>query len=366
MVDIFSALKNGQGAVSIFNVSKNVSRNQLAAQLQTDFQNKVQNAETQVQDRLNAKMAIVDRKGKAFSDLTKNLREALDVLQNSRKRVESIERRLDSMMLDVNRAQKSFDDPDTDFQAEGYARAFDSGFRSIDLAISETRVSPNLLNNSTYPMEYPTNSNGGYSSFFGVDLSANYSLEEAGGEVWKLESSGSSIRRYDADGNETNVVASFVSGLTLNSIDASDNVSFSVGSDASSSTTYNATIKRAGIGIMHAWAYDDLATDSGRARALEDLSSAKSIAQLEVTRYEVVETSLKFYLEKAKNEIDGINQEKVNLQRELMTELYDKRQKLQQQFQATQSNLAQAFLVRSNYASLIPSGSMGDFFNLLT
>ncbi|WP_417783165.1 hypothetical protein [Terasakiella pusilla] len=363
MVNIFSSLMNGQGTSTIFNAQKNVSRNQLNAQIQSNYQTKMKNLQADFEARVQGKMAIIDRQGKPYSELVREIRDSLDTLENTRKRLENIERKLDGMKLDIQRAQSASDDPAVDFKPESYARSFDAALKYIDGEIGQTRVSTNLLNSSTRALEYSTRNVDVDYKFFGANLSSDYTIEEAGGEVWKLEQSSNLIRRYDSGGESSSMVGAFYSGLDFGSIDANDNVEFTIGSSTGDPQTYSGKISRNGIGLLSSWGYNYLENDADRTRALEDIEGADEIIKLEKSRYDMLEASLKFYLGNAEGQVEGVNQQKLDAQRNLMTELYEKRDLLVQQFKGAQSSLAQSFMMKNNYASLIPTS--GNIFSIL-
>lgn len=77
MVNIFSSLMNGQGTSTIFNAQKNVSRNQLNAQIQSNYQTKMKNLQADFEARVQGKMAIIDRQGKPYSELVREIRDSL-------------------------------------------------------------------------------------------------------------------------------------------------------------------------------------------------------------------------------------------------------------------------------------------------
>ncbi|WP_135076022.1 hypothetical protein [Terasakiella sp. SH-1] len=370
MVNIFDTISSfsAAGSASIFNVQHDAATTRLNKQMSNDFNKRIEEEVTRINDSYSIERNSVLREGDLLKKYREELTDSLDVISNTKTRLEGVLSSLDNMIINVNKATESENDPDVNFMAHGYAAAHDSYYRRIEDLINNTRTT-NLLVSDTTSVRYPLNENGVSALIYGSDIKTNYYLTDQNDETWYPEQSGQLLRVYESypfeEGTE---VASmkYDQGLQLDSYTAPDTVAFTTAANTASPQNYTATITREGIGITNAWLYGGLADSSNRERALEDINAAKEAINVELSKYDMHEATLNFYYERAKNDINGNRKERISIEAEAARAVAEKQSKMFQQFQAVQSSLAQALVVKNEYQNLIPTGNSlaQSLFNL--
>ena len=365
-MSIFDALKVGGGSPNIFNTVTNVSKNQLLGQIQNNANQELQKLQESSQAKLTAKLGYQQLETDKWKSFNKKIENSLDVIENTIKRLEGIDKRLQTMLVEVNKAKIADEDPDVDFAYETYARAFDAQYRSLEDLAESTRVTPNLLNTDSLDLEYPTSVNGAYSKIIGTTVTPGYKITDSSNLIWAPDTSSNLLRQYDDyPSSATNKVGNFYDGnLVLDSLDASDNISFTIASNTISPESFSGTMVREGIGILHSWAYDNLDTAAGRTQASDDLYGAKEIIEWEINRYSMAKTTLNYYKDTTEATLTGLEEKALNIQKESAYELARQKDELQQKFQITQNSLARGFALRNQYASLLPLPT-NNIFRLL-
>ncbi|NVJ90011.1 MAG: hypothetical protein HWE34_00040 [Methylocystaceae bacterium] len=358
MVDIFGPLSAAAGGqLSIFNVQKDVSTNQLNKQLQNNFQTRVQTEVDRINDSYASNLNSKDLEEESISRYLNDLSEGLDTIQNTSKRLTGMLDRLDRMIININKAQQSSDDPDAAFKPGGYAAAHDSYFRGLDDLIKNTRTSDNLLASDSASIRYPISYNGTSAQVYGNDLRTNYHIEDSNGNKWYPDQKTQLLKVYtDYPHTEGEGKSSMIydQGLQLDSF-SDPTVNFTTGANGVSPQSFTGTLKREGLSVLNAWLYDNLSTSAGRERALSDLNAAKESVKVEISRYSLVETTLDYYDKIASNRLHGVREERISIQAEAAEAISKKQSEMMYQYQSVQSSLAQALVVRNSYKNLFPN-----------
>ena len=129
----------------------------------------------------------------------------------------------------------------------------------------------------------PYNSNGDTLQIDGVYLGTDYFItEDTSGDIFKSdtgfaasEDAVGTLTEYSSDHVTATGVSDAVTDITLNSIDSSDNVNFTL-----TSGTITGQLTRGGLGLLDAWLYSDFGTDASIVRIKDDMEEAESILLL--------------------------------------------------------------------------------------
>ena len=359
---IFGALMAGtSGQLTVFNTNRDVSTQKLTNQLSADFQKRVNDQVTNLKESYTSETNSLKREEDRILGYRKDLDASRDVISNTRKRLEGILSRLDNMIININKANESENDPEVNFLPAGYAAAHDSNLRQIDDLIKTTRTPENLLVSESQSVRYPVSLSGITSLFYGTDLTTGYHIEDTNGDYWHPNIDTQVIKTYESypfTEGDVSVSTIYNQGLTLDSI-SGDNVDFTVGANSASPQSYSGTITRTGLEVLQSWLYDGFSNSTSRDRALEDMNAAKEVINVELSRYSMIETTLDYYDGLSTNNLRSARRAKIEVEAEAAHAIAQKQSEMVQQFQSVQSVLAQQLVLRSQYQSLIPTSSFG-------
>jgi hypothetical protein len=360
---IFGALMSGtSGQLSVFNTNRDVSTQQLTNQLTADFQQRVNDKVTSIQQSYTSETNSIQREEDRILSYRKDLDASRDVITNTRTRLEGILSRLDNMIINVNKANESENDPDIQFLPASYAAAHDSSLRQIDDLIKTTRTQENLLVSESQSVRYPVSLSGITSLFYGTDLTTGYHIEDMNGDFWYPNLDNQVIKTYESypfTEGDVSVSTVYNQGLTLDNL-SGNNVDFTVGADTASPQSYSGTLGRSGLEVLQSWLYEGFSDSANRERALEDINAAKEVINVELSRYNMIETTLNYYDELSTNNLRSARRDKIEVEAEAAHAIAEKQSEMVQQFQSVQSVLAQQLVLRTQYQSLIPTSSFGQ------
>ena len=357
MVNIFSTLAaNAGGQTTIFNTNKDISTVQLNKQMQVNFNQRLETEVKRIEDSFSQELNGVDLEEDSLTRYRSDLADAVDTMQNTATRLDGILNRIDQLIINVNKAQESVNDDEVHFKAGGYAATHDSFFRQLDDLIRNTRTSDNLLASDSSSVRYPVNLRGQTTQVYGNDLTTLYHIEDTNGDKWYPDQSTQILKTYTeyphTEGDKA-VTMIYEQGLTVDSF-SDPSVAFTIGADGSSPESYSGTLNREGLQILNSWLYDSLSTQTGRDRALEDLYAAKETVKVELSRYELVSTTLNYYDKLAADKLHGFREERISIQAEAAEEISKKQYEMMYQYQAVQSSLAQSLVIKNSYKALFP------------
>jgi len=137
------------------------------------------------------------------------------------------------------------------------------GYQNVNL-IGNTH-GPNWTTDNLYT---PSSMSGGYLSVEGQYAGAEFVIEDADGDYWRIEETKNGFVEYDSSGAATGNVVS-LDGLTLDSYDSSTGAVTYSGSDSLSGT-----LQRGGIELLSSEYYSDFADQTSIDEAIDDIDSA--------------------------------------------------------------------------------------------
>lgn len=364
MSSIFDALRSSGGQATIFNAQSNIQAATLSKQMQNSILGEGNKETSRIQAEYDTKVQKQNFEKERWTQHSKLIEDARDIISNNFTRLEGIYSTLDRMLNTINSVELSQNDPESSFRPDGYAATFDSQLKSIYQSADESRVGTNLLNSDSRELDYPISFNGVLSKVVGADIRPSYYITDSDGKRWQVETDTKLLRQYESypDSPTTpSKVASFnrVDSLVVNSI-SGDNVTFTTSANTASAETRTGTLTRSGLEILNSWLYGNFTSAEGRDRAREDIAAAKEAIFLEKARYEMVKTTLTYHSDVATSQIRNIRDETIKIQQEGQRKVANVQDELVRKYKAAQSALAQKFSMKASLSALIPSGSSNN------
>lgn len=364
MSSIFDALRSSGGQTTVFSAQSNVQAATLSKQMQNSILGEGNKETARIQAEIDTKVQKQNFEKDRWTQHSKLIEEAQDIISNNFTRLEGIYSTLDRMLNTINSAENAQKDPESSFRADGYAATFDSQLKSIYTNADESRVTTNLLNSDSRELDYPISFNGVLSKVVGADIRPSYFITDSDGKRWQVEPDTKLLRQYESypdTPTSPSKVASFnrTDSLVMDSI-AGEDVTFTTSANTAGAETKTGTITRSGLELLNSWLYGNFSTSEGRDRARADIAAAKEALFLEKSRYEMVKTTLTYHSDVATAQIRDIRDETVKIQQEGQRKVADIQDDLVRKYQAAQSALAQKYSLKSSLSALIPSGSSNN------
>jgi len=313
--------------------------------IEAKYDKQVNNAETKVDQ---------------WKKVSKDIGKATTAISSNIGKLKSIQSKLDSLLSAVNKADQGASA--SDFNSDGYATSFDALLKSISGDTQDSGRKINLIGKRDVSLEYKIDIYGRTESVSSVSLDGDYHIIDSNGDRWGLDRQAGNLKRYtDYPNGGTSDVGGFRSGIRLDSIDDSNNISFTIAPDTASPQAFSGTLHRSGLDIMDSWYYENLSTATARDAASSDIHSARTAIKLEIARYESAFSLAQFYEERADGEMRGHREDKNEALLEKAREVGKAREKLQRQFQAARSAMQMSMDMKQEYANfLMPTaGSWG-------
>lgn len=325
-------------------------RAQLLSQMQETFQQNAQKRTNAISNSYNADINSVSMTSDRWKTVRDGIQEGRSVVSRNLARAKQVLSYLDNMIQAVNKAGQNSEGFAT---PQAYASTFDSYLKSLDKTAATSDVEPNLIGEAKKELTYRVGINGTTTTINSAFIGSDYYIVDSEGKYWDVDRSAKVIKRYDNYPDDpTSTAGNFETGIQLDSI-SGDDITFTIGSNTASPQTFSGTIHRKGLHVLDAWAYDGLATDAGRQRALDDLADAKAAVQLEIRRYKVAFTTSDFYDGVATQSISGLRKKTNNLMIEQATKIQEEQNKLAREFQAATSAVTQSIAMQNQYAKLL-------------
>ncbi|MGB0748811.1 MAG: hypothetical protein ACPGO3_08705 [Magnetospiraceae bacterium] len=278
MVDVLSA--SGFG---------NFDYASLAAKLIEVSQARHQTNVERISTPYDNKIGRLERERDKWLGLSDDLSDVKSTLHDTIGRVKAILDRIDQLQLTVNKAAAN------ESELTGYASTFDSLLKGLRRTAENAFGETNLLGSEETTFSYEVDFNYTTQSVKGYNLGTGFEITDSDGKVWVPNFDTGIITRYDDYPDEgAGTSAQIGTGFTVDSIDGTD-ITFTIGAETASPTTYTGTLEPTGLGILGSWAYGDLNSEEGRTDALDALEDAKAVVKLELTRYEVALSLVDFY-----------------------------------------------------------------------
>ncbi len=292
----------------------------------------------------------LNRNVEKWSAVKKSVGNAASVIHSTVGRAKAILGKIDSMILNVNKAgQPTNGQTNTDM----YAASFDAFLKGIQSDANNARMSPNMIGQFEPKLTYKTSPLGTTGSVQGAFIGSDYYITDSAGKRWVPDRTAKNLKRYDnyPDG-ATNKVGAFNGGLRLDSI-SGDAITFTIAPNTATPESFSGTLSRKGLRIMDSWYYNGLATDADRQQAISDLKSARTAVDLEIQRYKLGASTASFYEARVNAEIKGIRSKVADEMIARATELQVSQEKLSREFQNTSSLVAQSLALRNEYAKML-------------
>lgn len=280
----------------------------------------------------------------------KSVGKASSVIHATVGRAKAILSKIDSMILNVNKAgQPTIGPTNTDM----YAASFDASLKSIQTDAMNARMSPNMIGLSGPKLTYKTSPTGGAGSVQGAFIGTDYYITDSAGKRWVPNQIAKNLKRYDNYPiGATNKVGAFNGGLRLDSI-SGNAITFTIAPNTATPESFSGTLFRKGLKIMNSWYYNNLATNADRQQALSDLKSARVAVNLEVQRYQLGASTASFYEDRVNAEIKGIKSKVADELIARAAELQAAQDKLTREFQTTTSIVAHSLAMKNEYAKML-------------
>ncbi len=300
--------------------------------LSDTYQGQINEKETD----LDAKIKFKDEIGVASSFLSQTLGQAKGILSK-------VDAAL-SLVVSADQADSGY---------ASYGKTFDGFLKRIEEDTARGGATTNPMSDREPDYYYQTRANGGGQTVFGRYIGTSYQIVDGTGKVWVPDQEYGLLREYDSypeDPTDNNF--SLEHGIRLDSA-SGNSITFTLNPDSGTPETRTGTVTRKGLQLMGAWYYDHLQTAEGRKEAREDLTDAKTIAKIEISRYELAYKVAKFHEEEAQAEIKGLRGEVNDLQVERAKEIQELQNRLAQEFEVANVRVQAALSLRTEYTNLI-------------
>lgn len=323
---------------------------QMLVQVQKFYNQKATQKTAAIGNEYAAQINSIKRESDRWSVVREDLREARSIVSDTVGRAKSIQDSLENMIRAVNKCAQNtegYTNP------QMYAASFDAYLKSLDGIAARTSDGTNLLGIAKQEVRFPTGINGSEYTVRSAFLGSDYHIVDSEGKYWDLDRSAKILKRYDTYPDKpTSTVGNIATGLRLDSLDG-DAITFTVAPDTATPETYSGTLYRKGLPILDSWAYEGLATEAGRAKALADLNSAKVAIDLEVRRYQLANTSITYYEGIATETISGMRETTNQLTIEQATAIQKEQTALSQEYQVSTNAIVQALALQNQYAKML-------------
>lgn len=235
--------------------------------------------------------------------------DASSMLVSVRSRVQSMINMIDAMDRTLVQAGQS-EDP------SAYAASFNGYLKSLHNQATTNSLKPNVLGmKQGVAAEYPINIYGARATISGSYVGSDYYIDDTDGKRWMVDRSMDTIKRWESypdTASSTGEAANLKDGLQLTSI-SGDTVDFVYGHNTATPQSFTGTLTREGLGLVDAWLYESLATEDGRARAAEDLESARAFLKSELSRYSTAHDVVAFHQSRIETVMTELSDKTVDL-----------------------------------------------------
>lgn len=321
---------------------------QLIARLQESYQAKATQKVQDVADRHQTKINTINRDVEKWRTVKADIGQAASTISGFVGSAKSVLASIDNLISTVNKAKLSAADADSDFRPDNYSSIFDSQLRSLNMSADSGSRGVNPMGPSEPDFKYQIDLYGETNTVSGNFIGTGYTITEADGKIWKADVPNKLLYQYGTDGGKTGKVGAF-GDLQLDSLSGTA-ISFTTGADTASPESYSGTLSRTGTELLNAWAYEGLATDTGRDAALADLYDAKTAIELEVKRYETAYATAGFYEERANTYVQGLREEANGELLKQTAEVSRLQKELAREYQHTTSSVALAMAAKKDYS----------------
>jgi len=254
----------------------------------------------------DSKINILNRELDRWDHVREGLEDVIDNLGNTVTRAQTIRSKLEELISATFKAQYG----DT-ISEDSHAAIFDSYIKGINSTAENRGRYVNLIGDADESgLKYVTDIYQATETVDDTFLGTDYVIEQDGGLYeWRRDTDygGYFLRQHEVGtGAETGVFTTINGGLRLDSISGTD-VTFTIDFETSDAQQFSGTIVTEGLGILDAWAYENMLTADGRTRAYEDINSAKVTVDLHIARLKGELAAAQYHDNRAQTRSQAIN-----------------------------------------------------------
>ncbi len=264
---------------------------------------------------------ILNRELDRWTHVRDGLQDVIDELGGTVGRVETIRGKLQDLVSRTFLAQYG-----DSISEDSHAAIFNAIVKAINSTAEERGRLTNLIGEAAESgLNYITDIYQARETVDDTFLGTDYVIEQDGGVYeWRRDTEhGYFLRQHEADsGTETGVFTTISGGVRLDSISGSD-ITFTINYETDDATQYSGTIITEGLGILDAWAYENLTTSDGRTRAFDAINTAKGIVDGEIARLKGALASAQYFDNKALIRSDAIDDKVDNTTRSALLNLQE-------------------------------------------
>jgi len=245
----------------------------------------------------DSEINILNRELERWTHVRDGLKDAIDNLDGTVGRAESIRSKLEDLVGATFDAQYG-----DSISEDSHAAIFNSILKSINSIAEDAGRRTNLIGDAEESgLNYVTDIYQARETVDDTFLGTDYTIAQDGGVYeWRRDADyGSFLRQHEvATGAKTGTFTSISDGLRLDSISGTT-VTFTIDFNTNNAQQFTGTLSTEGLGILDAWAYENLSTSAGRTRAYAAINSAKVTADMHIARLKGELASAEYYDNKA-------------------------------------------------------------------
>lgn len=249
----------------------------------------------------------------------------------------------------------------------GYAGDFDAVIRSLNGIANQNVAPPNLLGSVfANDLSYIKDIVGNRSSISHVDLSSGYYIVDSGGNTWKKNNSATdgTLVQYNALGAATGKSVEVTRQLRLDSLNAGT-IGFTILPGTASEESFTgATLFTNGLNILDSWAYDGLATASGRSRAESSLKSAMAVIDVQSAAFKGALARAEFDLGLTQVAADGATGKISSLDQRKLLDLKEIEDAATRESRAAAAAATGNLIRLRAYRKMFDASRIGNLFNI--
>lgn len=299
----------------------------------------------------DSKINILNRELDRWDHIREGLEDVIDNLGNTVTRAQTIRSKLEELISKTFLAQ--YGDA---ISEDSHAAVFDSLIKGINGAAEDAGRRTNLIGKADESgLKYITDIYQATETVDDTFLGTDYVIEQDGGVYeWRRDTEyGYFLRQHEVDtGATTGVFTAINGGVRLDSISGSD-VTFTIDFETDDAQQFSGTIVTDGLGILDAWAYENMQTSDGRTRALEDINLAKVTVDMHIARLKGELASAQYYDNKADVRSQAINDTVDNKTRSALLDLQEAQTEAERRQFIADAQIEAAKNVRFRYKQLL-------------
>jgi len=269
----------------------------------------------------DSEINTLNRELDRWTHVRDGLQDVIDELSSTVGRAQTIRSKLEDLVSKTFLAQYG-----DSISEDSHAAIFDAIVKAINSTAEQRGHLTNLIGDAAEAgLNYVTDIYQAKETVDDTFLGTDYVIAQDGGVYeWRRDTEyGYFLRQHEVtSGAETGVFTTITGGVRLDSISGSD-ITFTIDYETDNATQYSGTITTQGLGILDAWAYENLTTSAGRTRAFDDIITAKGIVDGEIARLKGELASAQYFNNKALVRSDAIDNKVDNATRGALLDLQE-------------------------------------------